>query len=111
MKDANCRYVFDTLADEYKAGLAAAQAEATDKANGAKTYECTMCGERHAAVLAENAYQCFFARRRLPESNVASAMNAFRKLRLQFGAMIALRMWITSAMVACHTSCLDKVRD
>lgn len=58
--EPDCIETFQTLADEYRANLAAARAEAIDKSQDGEAYDCTYCGERKTAALIDDAHQCFF---------------------------------------------------
>lgn len=63
--EADCKSTFETLADEYRAGLSMAQAEAIDKSEDGKAYDCYHCGECNTAALAENTYECLFCKEKV----------------------------------------------
>jgi hypothetical protein len=60
--EPDCKNTFDTLADEYRASIAAARAEALDKSDDGEAYDCAHCGERGTAALIEEKYECLFCK-------------------------------------------------
>lgn len=56
--EPDCKITFETLADEYRANLAAAQAEAPDRSEDGVAYDCSYCGERKTAALVNSKYEC-----------------------------------------------------
>lgn len=54
----DCISTFETLADEYRAGISAARAEAPDKSEDGEAYDCGYCGERKTAAKVQNKYEC-----------------------------------------------------
>lgn len=75
--DKLCRKTFDTLADEYKASLAAAKAEANDKAGGNPTFDCTLCGERDTCAIVDQKYECFFCENAVERVRCCQCNEAF----------------------------------
>lgn len=63
--EPDCKNTFETLADEYRANIAAARAEAPDKSEDGEAYDCGYCGERNTAALVENAYECLFCKEKV----------------------------------------------
>ncbi len=63
--EPDCRSTFETLADEYRASIAAARAEAIDKSGDGEAYDCCYCGERETAALVEDAYECLFCKEKV----------------------------------------------
>ena len=63
--EPDCKNTFETLADEYRANLAAARAEAPDKSEDDEAYDCSYCGERNTAAMVENAYECLFCKKKV----------------------------------------------
>jgi hypothetical protein len=53
--EPDCKNTFETLADEYRASIAAARADG-------EGYDCGYCGERNTAAWVEGAYECLFCK-------------------------------------------------
>lgn len=60
--EPDCKNTFETLADEYRANIAAARAEVPDKSEDGETYDCSYCGERNTAALVKGFYECLFCK-------------------------------------------------
>ncbi|MBL0249625.1 MAG: hypothetical protein IPQ26_03035 [Elusimicrobia bacterium] len=58
--DPDCLKTFETLADEYRANLAHARAEALEESESGEAFDCTQCGESKTAYCYKDKYICKF---------------------------------------------------